>query len=136
MLKKLIEYKIFELKYGNTKLLNVWKDKDVRLYLQFCFFLFVLHFSKLFPSMYNFLHNKSSFNIVYVYSGPHAKFFGGHHYLKGPLAFFLFNHYVCLPRKEFRVNEFWAKYLTSLLLLGSNKTLDDSKQEEILANYL
>ena len=30
MQNKLLEYKIFELKYGNTKLSNVWKHKKVR----------------------------------------------------------------------------------------------------------
>ena len=30
---KCIEYKIFELKYGNTKLLNIWKFEIVRLLL-------------------------------------------------------------------------------------------------------
>ena len=33
MQNKWLEYKIFELKYGNTKLSNVWKYKKVRLVL-------------------------------------------------------------------------------------------------------
>ena len=40
--KKQIEYKIFELKYGNTKLSNVQKYKQVSITYNFCFYLLIL----------------------------------------------------------------------------------------------